>query len=274
MTNFTSITGFSLRLDYDASKLTYLSISNINAALSGLTASDSLVSGTTHKLMLQWQGTSAKTISSGGLIANLQFTYISGSPVLAFNNVADYGWDCRYFDSQKSPLFDNPTATYYVNSVVTLGSAVTPVITGPAGVCVNSAGNVYTTQSGMNNYIWNISAGGTITAGGTSANNTVTVTWNTTGTRWVSVNFTNSLGCTVSNATVYNVTVNPLPVPSITGNNSVCAGTAGVVYTTQAGMSNYVWTVSSGGTITARGYLRQQHRYSYMEYSRCTISIS
>lgn len=253
VTNFTSITGFSLRLDYDASKLTYLSISNINAALSGLTASDSLVSGTTHKLMLQWQGTSAKTISSGGLIANLQFTYISGSPVLAFNNVADYGWDCRYFDSQKSPLFDNPTATYYVNSVVTLGSAVTPVITGPAGVCVNSAGNVYTTQSGMNNYIWNISAGGTITAGGTSANNTVTVTWNTTGTRWVSVNFTNSLGCTVSNATVYNVTVNPLPVPSITGNNSVCAGTAGVVYTTQAGMSNYVWTVSSGGTITAGG---------------------
>ena len=30
-----------------------------------------------------------------------------------------------------------------------------------------TAGNVYTTQAGMTNYIWSVSAGGTITAGGT-----------------------------------------------------------------------------------------------------------
>ena len=31
-----------------------------------------------------------------------------------------------------------------------------------------STGNVYTTTAGMTNYTWTVSAGGTITAGGTS----------------------------------------------------------------------------------------------------------
>ncbi len=253
VTNFTNITGLSLRLDYDASMLTYASFNNVNPVLTGLTVTDSLVSGTIHKLMLYWNGTSAKTIVSGGLIAGLQFTYNSGNPVLSFNNVANYGWDCRYFDAQRSPLFDNPTPTYYVNSQVTLATPPTPTITGPATTCANSSGNVYTTQNGMTNYLWNVSAGGTITAGGTPTSPTVTITWNTIGSRWVSVNYKNSNGCSAANATVYPVTVNALPVPSITGNNSVCTGTTGVVYTTQAGMSNYTWGITLGGTITAGG---------------------
>jgi C1A family cysteine protease len=253
VTNFTNITGLSLRLDYDASMLTYASFSNVNAVLSGLTVTDSLVSGTIHKLMLKWQGTSAQTIASAGLIADLQFTYISGSPILSFNNINDYGWDCRYFDSQRSPLFDNPTATYYVNSQITAATPPSPTIAGPASSCLNSTGNVYTTQTGMTNYLWNVSSGGTITAGGTTSSNTATVKWNSTGSQWVSTNYKNSYGCSAANATVYPVTVNPLPVPIIAGNNSVCAGTTGVVYTTQAGMTNYTWGVSSGGTITAGG---------------------
>ena len=253
VTNFTNITGLSLRLDYDASMLTFASFSNVNAVLTGLTVADSLVSGTTHMLMLHWQGTSAQTITSGGLVANLQFNYIAGSPVLSFNNIADYGWDCRYFDAQRSPLFDNPTATYYVNSQVTLATPPTPPITGPVSVCENTSGNVYATQAGMSNYLWNVSPGGTITAGGTTTSNTATILWNTSGSRWVSVNYTNSNGCTASTATVYPVTVNPLPVPSIMGNSSVCVGTTGVVYTTEPGMSTYTWGVSVGGTITAGG---------------------
>jgi hypothetical protein len=60
----------------------------------------------------------------------------------------------------------------------------------------------------MTNYTWVVSAGGTITAGGGTANNTVTVTWNSATTQTVSVNYTNSNGCTASAPTVYNVTVN------------------------------------------------------------------
>jgi len=48
-------------------------------------------------------------------------------------------------------------------------------------------GNIYTTQAGMTNYLWTVSAGGTITAGGSTIDNTVTVTWTTTGAQTVSV---------------------------------------------------------------------------------------
>ncbi len=45
------------------------------------------------------------------------------------------------------------------------------------------------------------------------------------------------------------VVVKTLPVPTITGAAVVCAGPAGVVYTTETGMHGYTWTVPSGGTI-------------------------
>jgi gliding motility-associated-like protein len=143
------------------------------------------------------------------------------------------------------------TATSSTANLVTLSP--TPTITGPTPVCVGVAGNVYTTEAGMSNYTWVVSAGGTITAGGGTGNNTVTVTWTTTGAKTVTVNYNNLNGCTATSATTYNVTVNALPVPTVAGPTPVCVGVAGNVYTTEAGMSNYTWVVSAGGTITAGG---------------------
>ncbi|MEI7663123.1 MAG: T9SS type A sorting domain-containing protein [Bacteroidota bacterium] len=134
---------------------------------------------------------------------------------------------------------------------VTVNALPVPVITGPATVCMNSTGNVYTTQTGMTGYTWTVSAGGSITAG--SATNAITVTWSTTGTKTVTVNYTNAASCTAASPASYAVTVNPLPTPAITGTASLCQGATGVVYTTQAGMTNYLWTVSAGGVVTAGG---------------------
>jgi hypothetical protein len=138
------------------------------------------------------------------------------------------------------------------NGTITVSSPPTPTITGPASVCVNSTGNVYTTQAGNTNYIWTVSPGGFVTGGGSSTSNTVTVTWNTVGAQFVGVNYTIPGGCTAPIATTYNVTVNPRPVPTITGTNPVCVGSTGNVYTTQAGMSGYIWVVT-GGIITGGG---------------------
>ena len=122
----------------------------------------------------------------------------------------------------------------------------TPTITGSASVCINST-DTYTTQSGMNSYIWSVS-GGSITSGGTSTDATVTITCTMQGAESVSVNYTDGNGCTAAAPYVYTVTVNALPIPTITGNNTVCLNSTNT-YTTQSGMSDYVWTVSSGGTI-------------------------
>jgi trimeric autotransporter adhesin len=134
---------------------------------------------------------------------------------------------------------------------VTVNTLPVPTITGAAAVCTGTTEVTYTTETGMTNYLWSVSAGGTITAGGTPTSNSVTVAWPVPGSQTVSVNYTNSNGCTAAAPTVKNVTVNPLPVPTITGPNSVCMGTTGVIYTTETGMTGYTWTVTSGGIITA-----------------------
>ena len=135
---------------------------------------------------------------------------------------------------------------------VIINPPATPTIAGPASVCVNSTGNVYTTQAGMSNYQWSVT-GGFITAGGTITSNTATVTWNTVGAQTVCVNYNSTLGCPALSPTCYTVTVNPLPVPTISGPNPACTNIPGIVYSTQSGMTSYTWTVSAGGQITAGG---------------------
>ena len=56
-------------------------------------------------------------------------------------------------------------------------------------------------------------------------------------------------GC-VSSFFDVNFEFNTVPVPTITGNDPVCAGSV-QTYTTEAGMNNYAWTVVGGtGTST------------------------
>jgi hypothetical protein len=45
--------------------------------------------------------------------------------------------------------------------------------------------------------------------------------------------------------------IQSLPAPVITGLTSLCEKTSGVLYTTEAGMSDYSWDISSGGVISA-----------------------
>ncbi len=180
------------------------------------------------------------TITSGGTIADNTATVTwntAGTGTISVNYTNGNGCTAA------SPTVKN----------VIVNALPVPTLTGPASVCVTSTGNTYTTESGMTNYFWTVSAGGTITGGGTPANNTIVVTWNTTGPQSVSVNYNNSNGCTAASSTIYNVTVNALPVPTITGPSPVCAASAGNMYTTEAGMTDYTWTVSAGGTITAGG---------------------
>ena len=55
---------------------------------------------------------------------------------------------------------------------------------------------------------------------------------------------TNINGC-VSLPFVVNTTFNTIPAPTITGQNPVCEGTTHI-YTTEAGMTNYIWNVTGG----------------------------
>jgi hypothetical protein len=110
------------------------------------------------------------------------------------------------------------TATGCIGAPVVLNIVVDPLpvitLAGATPVCVSTLGETYTTEAGMTGYVWIVSAGGTITSGGTATDNTVTVRWITAGAQSVSVNYNNANGCTAALATVRAVTVNPLPVTS------------------------------------------------------------
>lgn len=130
---------------------------------------------------------------------------------------------------------------------------VVPTLTGPASLCQGSSGVVYVTEAGMTDYVWSVSAGGTITAGGTDTSNTVTITWNSAGNHTVGIRFTNPVtGCSSTIDRLLSVTVIDTPIPTISGTGSLCVNTTGHLYTTQSGKNNYVWSVT-GGTIISGG---------------------
>jgi hypothetical protein len=86
-----------------------------------------------------------------------------------------------------------------------------------------------------------------------TGSNVVTIFWTSAGAKWVSVNYTDANGCSAASATVYNVTVNPLPgTPgSIIGQSSICAGTGNISYSVAAvaNATNYIWTLPAGASI-------------------------
>jgi uncharacterized protein (TIGR02145 family) len=154
---------------------------------------------------------------------------------------------------------------------VILGTAPVPVIFGPNITCAGT-GKIYTTASGKSNYQWSISAGGLITSGGTSSDNTVTVSWTVAGTQHVYLNYSEISGCTGSTPTDYSVTVSASPVVSVsinTPSNSVCAGTS-VTFTATpingGGVPSYQWMVNGINTGTGLS------AYSYVPLNMDVIS--
>ncbi|MEI7662367.1 MAG: hypothetical protein WCK34_09225, partial [Bacteroidota bacterium] len=130
---------------------------------------------------------------------------------------------------------------------IIINPVVTPTIYGTNITCKNSIVS-YTTQNGMSNYNWEVPVGNTFTGQGT---NQISVTWSLSGNQWVKVNYsTPPNGCSAVNPTIYPVTVNYTPTPTITSNQSdtLCSGSNGY-YTTQGGGDTYSWDVTGGDKV-------------------------
>jgi hypothetical protein len=126
-----------------------------------------------------------------------------------------------------------------------------PVISGATTACTGSTGNIYSAPLGMPLYFWNVSQGGTITAGGTSSSNSVTVTWSSAGSQTVSLNYLNTNNCIATAPTVKEVTVvNPpqttltLGYANIPGGLTMCWNASQTI--TVAGSMTF--TVQNGGS--------------------------
>jgi len=128
-----------------------------------------------------------------------------------------------------------------------------PTLTGAQTVCDQTTGNLYQTEPLMSNYTWTIS-GGSFSSGGTGTSNTATVTWNTPGSQWIQVNYINGLGCPGFPAKQIPVTVNPLPVSTISeGSGPVCTLQAHPYNTLADPACGFAWSIipPAAGIITS-----------------------
>jgi len=115
---FDSLTACTLRLEYDPNVIVYAGYSNINSQFSGMLVNDLPVSPSLRKVMISWSDVAPKTLPANAKLLDLDFTYISGTTALVWNNTANGGGDCEYADAIGEPLTDTPTSLYYINGEV------------------------------------------------------------------------------------------------------------------------------------------------------------
>jgi uncharacterized protein (TIGR02145 family) len=137
---------------------------------------------------------------------------------------------------------------------ITIVSLPSPTLSGLTIVC-KGIPTTYTTEAGMSNYSWVVSAGGTIVAGGTSTDATITISWNNTGSETVQVSYTAGTGCTAGTPFMLTITIKPSPLISNAGNSSVCPnGTTNIILTSTPVGSTFSWTASgSSGNVSGYG---------------------
>ena len=155
-----------------------------------------------------------------------------------------------------------PTCTSNTNIVVTVNQLPIPTftLTPAASVCAGTNVN-YGTQSPEGIYTWSVS--GTAVTDfnyispssfiGTFTSNTLQIQWVTSGTKSVSVKYTDLNGCAAVAPVVFVNTVYASPtVSSISNTSPICAGGVVTLNATSATATNYSWTGPNSFASTAQ----------------------
>jgi gliding motility-associated-like protein len=141
------------------------------------------------------------------------------------------------------------------SQIITENPLPVPTFTAqPGATTCSSTAVTYTTQPGQSNYIWGFTgSAGTdysISAGGGLTDNSVTLMWLTSGSKSVTINYTNPNGCTAVTPVSSNPTVVTLSPPAPTGTavqNFCSAASPTVASLTATGTAIRWYAAASGG---------------------------
>jgi hypothetical protein len=143
----------------------------------------------------------------------------------------------------------NPVVTGSDNGTnITIHPSPQPVITGSGSTCVSEQTTSYSVpQVTGHTYSWTPTIKGNII--GSQTGNAINVRWNVHGTDTLKLRQTNSTtGCFKDTNLI--ITINPSPLPKITGISSVCVDKAPETYSVELVSGNtYLWFAPTKGTI-------------------------
>jgi hypothetical protein len=193
--------------------------------------------------------TSAPASITGMTGGVFSYTVNSGGPTLSINtatgeinpSTSSAGTYTVYYGTACAAQLTSTTFT--INALPTASFTASPA----ASIC-SSTSVIYTTQASQNTYVWSVpgTAGVdyNITSGGIgSTNSTVTLTWLTTGSKTVTVNYNNTNGCTSATAASSTTTVNPtVSISTQPVASEICSGANTSFSVVAAGTNlNYQW---------------------------------
>jgi hypothetical protein len=170
------------------------------------------------------------------------------------------------------------TSVQNASLTVDLHDRPVPAISGPSAAGLNEETS-YTTDAGMINYTWQISAGGQIASGGGTTDNSVSIKWLAAGSQNVAVNYENPEGCSALSSTSVAVVVTDLPGKPATPSGPVllCSNSADTPYATSgsSGAASYNWILqpAGAGIISGTG-LTGTVTWTAGWYGTATISVS
>lgn len=251
VTGFTSICSVTLRIDYDPTLATFDTAVG-NPALAGMVINSVTISSNLAKIMIAWASVTPISLATTDTLVKLTMNYINGSATLVFNNTAGGGSECEYADENADPMNDIPTSSFYVDGAInSLTVGIADSISGTDTVCAGTNGVTYsvTPVTNATDYLWSLPSGFTIASG--SNTNSITVDISPSASSG-DITVTPSNVCGSGSASPpFPVTVNPQPMPTIIGPSEACENSTDNIYITETGMTNYTWSVSSGGAITS-----------------------
>lgn len=180
-------------------------------------------------------------VYSSNSAPNYSWTVISGGSIQGSGSSQNVSikWTTnpgkiRLIQTNASGCADTATMDVAVNPLPN------PVVTGSVTVCENAV-ETYSSNSAAT-YDWSVLSGGAIQGSGSSQN--VSIKW-TSNPGKIRLIQTNTFGC--ADTATLDVTVNPLPVASITGGATACENST-LTYSSNSA-STYSWTALSGGAI-------------------------
>ena len=169
-----------------------------------------------------------------------------------------------------------PSSTASVN--VQSGGLPSPgVISGSSLVCLGDENVLYSIIPipGAISHQWSVSGGGVITSG--NGSEIVTINWNSVGAHIVSAWGENSCGSGV--VTTLSVTVNPLPVSTVSATNESCPGaadgTATVIPSGGTPPYSFQWDTNTGNQMsqTATGLNGGSYCVSVVDSEGCVSTL-